>query len=396
MIHSIEDANFLDKRVLVRVDLNVPIDENGKITDDNRIEQSLPTIDQIIDKGGIPILMSHLGRPKGKPNPKYSLEPVANYLKDHFGYKVIFAKDCIGEIAEAAVDKAELGEVVLLENLRYYPEEEANDEGFAAKLAALGDCYVNDAFGSAHRAHASTYAVAKMFENRYAGDLMIKELDYLGKALDYPVKPFVAVIGGAKISGKIDVIKSLFEKCDSIIIGGGMMFTFYKAMGLNIGKSLLEADKVHLAEELIEKAKTSNVKLLLPVDIVVADKFDNAANFKTVDINGINDDDIGMDIGEKSIELFSEIISNAKTVLWNGPMGVFEMSNFAKGTYAVAKALAEVNKKGGISIVGGGDSAAAISEMKLEKDVTHVSTGGGASLEFLEGKVLPGVEALEM
>jgi phosphoglycerate kinase len=396
MIQSIEDADFLDKRVLVRVDLNVPIDENGKITDDNRIEQSLPTIDQIIDKGGIPILMSHLGRPKGKPNPKYSLEPVANYLKDHFGYKVIFAKDCIGEIAKAAVDKAELGDVVLLENLRFHPEEEANEEGFAAKLAELGDCYVNDAFGSAHRAHASTYAVAKMFENRYAGELMIKELDYLGKALDNPVKPFVAVIGGAKISGKIDVIKSLFEKCDSIIIGGGMMFTFYKAMGLNIGKSLLEADKVHLAEELIEKAKTSNVKLLLPLDVVVADKFDNEANFKTVDINSINDDDIGMDIGEKSIELFSEIISNAKTVLWNGPMGVFEMSNFAKGTYAVAKALAEVNKKGGISIVGGGDSAAAISEMKLENDITHVSTGGGASLEFLEGKVLPGVQALEI
>jgi phosphoglycerate kinase len=395
MIYSIETADFLDKKVLVRVDLNVPIDDSGRITDDNRIEQSLPTIDQIIDKGGIPILMSHLGRPNGTPNPKYSLEPVANYLRSHFGYKVIFSKDCIGVVAKNAVQKAELGDVVLLENLRFHPEEESNDESFASKIAELGDCYVNDAFGSAHRAHASTSAIAGLFENRYAGELMIKELDYLGKTLDNPVKPFVAVIGGAKISGKIDVIKSLFNKCDSILIGGGMMFTFYKAMGLNIGKSLLEADKIHLAEELIEKAITLNVKLLLPVDVIVADKFADSANFKTVDINNIKDDDIGMDIGEKSIGIFSEIILNAKTVFWNGPMGVFEMSNFAKGTFAIAKSLAALNHKGGISIVGGGDSAAAISELKLEKDITHVSTGGGASLEFLEGKVLPGVYALE-
>jgi phosphoglycerate kinase len=394
MIQSIEDADFLDKRVLVRVDLNVPI-ENGIITDDIRIEESLPTIDQIIDKGGIPILMSHLGRPDGKFVPKLSLEPIANYLKDHFGYKIIFSKDCIGQTAKDAVNKAELGEVILLENLRFHPEEEANDEGFAKQLAELGDCYVNDAFGTAHRAHASTSAVAKLFENRYAGDLMIKELDYLGKTLNNPVKPFVAVIGGAKISGKIDVIRSLFEKCDSILIGGGMMFTFYKAMGLNIGKSILEADKVHLAEELIEKAKSLKINLLLPVDAVVADKFDNASNFRTVDINSIHNDDIGMDIGEKSIEIYSEIILKAKTVFWNGPMGVFEMDNFAKGTYAIAKALAEVNKRGGISIVGGGDSSAAISEMKLEKQITHVSTGGGASLEFLEGQELPGLLALE-
>ena len=395
MIQSIEDADFLGKRVLVRVDLNVPIDGKGMITDDIRIEESLPTIDQIIDKGGIPILMSHLGRPDGIYNPKFSLKPVANYLRDHFGYKVIFSKDCIGKTARDAVHTAELGDIVLLENLRFHPQEQENSPVFAAKLAELGDCYVNDAFGTAHRAHASTFAVAKFFKDRYAGILMFKELDYLGNTLNKPAKPFVAVIGGAKISDKINVINCLFDKCESILIGGGMMFTFYKAMGLNIGKSILEAHKVHLAQQLLEKAKSLNVNLLLPVDVVVADKFDNSANFKTVDINNISDNDIGMDIGEKSIDIFSKIITNAKTCFWNGPMGVFEMDNFAKGTFAIGKALSEIDKKGGISIVGGGDSAAAIAKMKLEDKITHVSTGGGASLEFLEGKVLPGVQALE-
>ncbi len=396
MIKSIHDADFVNKHVLVRVDLNVPLDKSRNITDDNRIIESLTTIDEIIDKGGIPVLMSHLGRPKGKPNPDYSLEPIANYLKEHFGYKVIFAKDCIGNVAQKAVDDATLGDLVLLENLRFYAEEEANDIEFAKKLASLGDIYVNDAFGSAHRAHASTDAVAGFFSEKYAGNLMIKELDYLGNALKNPSKPFVAVMGGSKISGKIDVINSLFEKCESILLGGGMIFTFFKAMGLNIGKSLLEEDKISLANELIEVAKLKGVKLVLPIDIIVSDKFDNNGNSKVVKINEIGDNDIGMDIGPETIKIFDEIISKAKTVVWNGPMGVFEMSNFANGTKSVAESLAKLTKSGGITIVGGGDSAAAIAQFGLQKKVTHVSTGGGASLEFLEGKTLPGVGALEV
>lgn len=396
MIKSIHDAEFDNKHVLIRVDLNVPMDKHGNITDDKRIIESLPTIDEIIDKGGIPILMSHLGRPKGKVNPEFSLEPVARHLKDHFGYKVIFVNDCIGQSAKDAVNNAVMGEVVVLENLRFYPEEEANDMNFAKQLAELGDCYINDAFGSAHRAHASTHAVATLFEDRYAGSLMLKELDYLGTALKNPAKPFVAVMGGSKISGKIDVINSLFDKCDHILIGGAMIFTFYKAMGLEIGKSLLEADKVDLALSLINKAKEQGVNLVLPVDVVVADKFANDANTKVVDINNIGTDDIGMDIGPKTAELYNSIIASSKTVVWNGPMGVFEMSNFEKGTRSVAESLAALTKNGGITVVGGGDSAAAIAHFGLEKKVTHVSTGGGASLEFLEGKELPGVAALEV
>ena len=396
MIKSIHDAFFDGKHVLLRVDLNVPFDDDGNITDDKRILESLPTIDEIIDKGGIPVLMAHLGRPKGKKNPEFSLAPVARHLSEHYGYKVIFAEDCIGAPAKNAVESSDVGEIVLLENLRFHSEEEKNDEEFARQLAELGDCYVNDAFGAAHRAHASIAAITKFIPERYAGSLMIKELEYLGNALDEPRRPFTAVIGGAKISGKIDVINSLLQKCDNIIIGGGMMFTFYKAMGYEIGNSLLEADKVELAKQVIETAKSQNKHLILPVDVVVADKFDNDATFKTVDASGISVGDIGMDIGEKTIAEYKNIITSSKTVVWNGPMGVFEMPNFARGTFAIAEALAETTSNGAITIVGGGDSAAAINLMNFEKKVSHVSTGGGASLEYLEGKVLPGVAALEV
>ncbi len=396
MIKTIYDVHFESKKVLVRVDYNVPLDENGTVTDDTRIKESLPTIDKIIDDHGIPILISHLGRPKGERNPKYSLAPVAEYLKEKFGYNVIFAEDCIGDIAKNAISKAETGDIVLLENLRFHKEEEKNDTEFAKQLAELADVYVNDAFGSAHRAHASTEGVTKYFETKVAGKLLLDEIEYLGKAVKNPIKPFVAIIGGAKISGKIDVIRNLFHKCDTILIGGGMMFTFFKAMDLNIGKSICEDDKVELALQLINEAKEKNVHLILPQDILIADNFSNEAQTKIVSIIEIPDNWIGMDIGPKTIETFMDIIREAKTVFWNGPMGVFEMSNFAKGTLSVAKAMAEATDKGATTIVGGGDSAAAISQMNFKNKITHVSTGGGASLEYIEGKVLPGIAALEI
>ena len=396
MIKSILEGDFSGKNVLVRVDFNVPYDSNGKVADDTRIKMTLPTIDHIIDAGGIPILISHLGRPKGQRDLKYSLKPVAEHLSEKYAYKVHFAEDCIGEETEKIVKSAIPGEIVLLENVRFYAEEEKNDLEFAKKLARLGDVYVNDAFGSAHRAHATTEALAKLFDERYAGLLMKNELDYLGKALKTPVKPFVAVIGGAKISGKIDVITNLLDKCDTIIIGGGMIFTFYKALGYSIGKSILEEDKIELASNLIKQAKEKNVKLMLPLDVVVADKFENDANYRVVPAVKIEDNDIGMDIGPQTKTLYSTTIKDAKTIVWNGPMGVFEMPNFAKGTYAIAEALAKATEYGAITIVGGGDSAAAINQMGFDKKVSHVSTGGGASLEFLEGKALPGVVALEV
>lgn len=395
MIKSIFQADFKDKRVLVRVDFNVPM-EDGKITDDMRIASALPTIDKIIDLGGIPVLMSHFGRPKGQRNEKYSLKPVADYLREHFGYNVIFAEDCIGEPAETAVAKAVPGDVVLLENVRFHYDEENNDAEFAKKLAKLGDVYVNDAFGSAHRAHASTEAVARLFEERYAGALMIEELDNLGSALKNPRKPFVAILGGSKISGKIDVIKNLLGKCDAILIGGGMMFTFFKAQGKEIGKSILEADKVELASELLREAESKGVRLILPVDALVADKVESGAGTREASVGALPTDMAGVDIGPKTIELFKEVIVKAGTVVWNGPMGVFEIEEFSKGTRAVAEAMVEATKRGAQTVVGGGDSAAAINEFGLAKEVSHVSTGGGASLEYLEGKTLPGVAALEM
>jgi len=378
------------KRVLVRVDFNVPM-KDGVITDDKRITESLPTINKIISEGGRCILMSHLGRPKGEKNLKYSLKPAAEHLGKLIGRNVLFADDCIGTNTEAVISNMKDGEAVLLENLRFYKQEEANDENFAKQLASYGDVYVNDAFGSAHRAHASTEGVTHFIKLCAAGYLMQKELEYLSKAVGNPEHPYIAILGGSKISGKIDVINNLLDKADKILIGGGMIFTFYKALGSSIGTSLIEEDKIELAKELMQKAQG---KIILPVDIVAADKFENESLFRTVYGNEMPDGMMGMDIGPESIANFREEILKAKTVVWNGPMGVFEMSNFAKGTNEIARAMADATKKGAVTVIGGGDSASAIAQAGLEKEISHVSTGGGASLEFLEGKILPGVAAL--
>lgn len=391
---SIDNIELKGKRVLVRVDFNVPLDENQKITDDIRITSALPTIKKIINDGGKCILMSHLGRPKGGPNPKYSLKPVAVRLGELLESEVKFAPDCVGEQVKAIVNKMKDGEVLLLENLRFHPEEEKNVPEFAQQLAELGDVYINDAFGSAHRAHASTEGVTKYIKVCAAGYLMQKELEYLGNAVSNPVRPFTAILGGSKISGKIDVIENLLPKVDYLLIGGGMAYTFYKAMGYEIGSSLLEEEKIELAKQMLEKFKSSKAKVLLPVDNVVASEFKNESPSMVVDSDKIPADKMGLDIGPKTIEEFKKVILESKTIVWNGPMGVFEFDNFAIGTNEIAKALAEATEKGAITVIGGGDSAAAISKAGLDDKVTHVSTGGGASLEFLEGKVLPGVAAL--
>lgn len=391
---SINDLDLRDKRVLVRVDFNVPLDENLNVTDDIRIVSSLPTINKIISDGGKAILMSHLGRPKGKVNPKYSLKPAAEKLSEHLRKKVLLAPDCIGVEVKKIINGMKPGDVVLLENLRFHEEEEKNNPEFAKQLAEPGDVYINDAFGSAHRAHASTEGVTKYIEKCAAGYLMQKELEYLGNAVTSPQKPYCAILGGAKISGKIDVINNLLDKVDNMLIGGGMAFTFFKAEGKEIGKSLLEEEKLPLAKELLEKVKKSNVKFLLPVDVVVADDFKNDSPSETVNVNNITSAKMGLDIGSETIKLFKEEILKSKTIVWNGPMGVFEMPEFAKGTFEIAKALAEATEKGAVTIIGGGDSAAAVAKAGLEDKVSHVSTGGGASLEFLEGKILPGVAAL--
>ncbi len=391
---TIDKVELKGKRVLVRVDFNVPYDENMNITDDLRIRAALPTIKKIISEGGKAILMSHLGRPKGSPNPKYSLKPVAIRLSELLGNEVKFAPDCIGAEVKAMADSLKEGEVLLLENLRFHAEEEKNDSEFAKQLASLGDVYINDAFGSAHRAHASTEGVTNYIDICAAGYLMQKELDYLGDAIANPVRPFTAILGGSKISGKIDVIENLLPKVDNLLIGGGMAYTFYKAMGYEIGKSLLEEEKIELAREMLEKFKTSRKNVLLPKDNVVVPEFNNDAPYEVVDSDKIPTDKMGLDIGPKTIEAFRKVILESKTIIWNGPLGVFEFDNFAKGTFAIAEALAETTSKGAKTIIGGGDSAAAIKKANLEDKVSHVSTGGGASLEFLEGKVLPGVAAL--
>lgn len=391
---TIDHVNLKNRRVLLRVDFNVPLDESLNITDDTRIRESLPTLRRIIDQGGKAVVMSHLGRPKGKKNPAMSLKPCARRLSELLGKPVAMATDCIGDDVSRQAEALQPGDVLLLENLRYYNEEEANDAGFAQKLAALGDLYVNDAFGTAHRAHASTEGVTRFFKQNVAGYLMEKEINYLGRALEDPRRPFVAVIGGAKVSGKIDVIENLMKKVDSIIIGGGMAFTFAKAMGQEIGKSLFEADRAEMAKAIVEKGRNSRVKLLFPVDTVAASEFKNDAEHKVVPMDCIPAEWMGLDIGPATVELFSKEIAAARTVVWNGPMGVFEMPNFAGGTMAVAEALVKATLGGAATIVGGGDSAAAISEMGLAAKVSHVSTGGGASLEFLEGKTLPGLAAL--
>ena len=387
---TVKDIDVKGKKVLVRVDFNVPLDENKKITDETRINAALPTIKYLIDNGAAVILCSHLGRPKGEVNMKYSLAPVAARLKELFPGKVTFASDVIGESADAAVAAVKSGEIVLLENLRFHAEEEKNDPEFAKKLASYADVYVNDAFGTAHRAHASTAGVADYLP-AVAGFLIGKELDIMGKALENPERPFVAILGGKKVSDKIGVINNLLDKVDTLIIGGAMAYTFFKAMRLETGKSLVEEDKVDLAKSLIEKAEKKGVKMLLPVDTIVADKFGEDANTENVDRDKIPADMEGLDIGLKTRELFASEIKNAKTVIWNGPMGVFEIEKFAGGTKAVAAAMAECK---GITIIGGGDSAAAVEQLGYADKMTHISTGGGASLEFLEGLELPGVAAL--
>ncbi len=390
---TIDDVQFTGKRVLVRVDFNVPMN-NSVITDDTRIVESLPTIKKLLKDGGRVILMSHFGRPKGKRNMEYSLKPVADRLAQLLSQPVAFAPDCIGPEVAKIVNAMKNGECLLLENVRFHAEEEANDEVFARHLASLGDVYVNDAFGSAHRAHASTEGVTKFIKPSVAGYLMQKEIDYLGRAVLNPQHPYMAILGGAKISGKIDVIQNLMGKVDVLLIGGGMMFTFYKAQGLEVGNSLVEADKIELAKQILDDAKKRNIKLLLPVDCVIAQKMEEGQDRKNVKVTEIPQGWAGFDIGVETVRLFEDELKKAKTVVWNGPMGVFEIDSFAHGTYAVARALAEITKHGAITIVGGGDSAAAIAQAGLSDAVSHVSTGGGASLEFLEGKELPGIAAL--
>ncbi len=391
---TVEDIDVKGRRVLMRVDFNVPL-ENGEVANDQRIRAALPTIKYITDGGGKLILMSHLGRPKGKRVKEMSLKPCVKVLGDHLEKKIEFADDCIGGPVEAAVHQLVDGEVILLENLRYYEEETQNDPDFASRLAELGEVYVNDAFGTAHRAHASTEGVTHHFDQCAAGYLMMKELAYLGDLMTNPRKPFVAILGGAKISGKIDVITNLLPKVEKIIIGGGMTFTFYKALGYEIGNSLLEEDKIDFARNILKKGSD---KIVLAEDCVISESLDmeprSVGELKTIAADAIPAGWIGLDIGSKSIEQFRNILQDAKTVVWNGPMGVFEIKAVAAGTYAIAEILAEVTATGATTVIGGGDSASAIRRAGVADKVSHVSTGGGASLEFIEGKSLPGVEAL--
>ncbi|TAH71487.1 MAG: phosphoglycerate kinase [Anaerolineaceae bacterium] len=388
---TVDDINVKGKRVLVRCDFNVPLQE-GKITDDIRIVEALPTIKKLINDGGKVILCSHLGKPKGTPKPELSLAPVAVRLTEVLGKEVKFAKDdnVVGENAKAAVAAMKEGDVVLLENTRYREEETKNIDTFSEELASLCDVFVNDAFGTAHRAHCSNVGVTKFVETAVVGYLMQKEIEFLGNAVNNPERPFVAILGGSKVSSKISVINNLLDKVDTLIIGGGMAYTFMKAQGEEVGKSLLEADYLDYANEMLEKAEKKGVQLLIPVDTVVAKEFSNDTEYKTVKRGEIESDWQGLDIGEETSKLFADAIKDAKTVVWNGPMGVFEMPNFAKGTMAVAKALADIDAT---TIIGGGDSAAAVNQLGFGDKMTHISTGGGASLEFLEGKDLPGVVA---
>lgn len=392
---TIDQINFSGKKALIRVDFNVPLDENGNITDDNRITAALPTIKKIVKDGGAVILMSHMGRPKNGPNDKDSLKQVIKHLSDLLGRQVDFADDCIGEQAAEKAKALKDGEVLLLENLRFYKEEEKGDVDFAKKLAALGDVYVNDAFGTAHRAHASTAVIAQFFPDaKYFGYLMGAELSNAEKVLNSPERPFTAIMGGSKVSDKILLIERLLDKVDNLIIGGGMAYTFAKANGGNIGTSLVELEKLQLALDLVQKAKDKGVKLLLPLDNVIADDFNNNAKTDVAKTGEIPDNWMGLDIGPETVKLFTEVIENSKTILWNGPMGVFEMDTFMVGTKAVADAVVKATAAGAFSLIGGGDSAAAVSKFGLTADVSYVSTGGGALLEYMEGKELPGVKAI--
>lgn len=391
---TIDNFNYSQKAVLVRVDFNVPLDANKNVTDDTRIQAALPTLKKIVADGGKAVLMSHLGRPKGK-DAAFSLAPVAKYLETLVDCPVSFASDCIGEVAKNTVANTPFGAIVLLENVRFYAEETAGDQNFAEQLAELGDAYVNDAFGTAHRAHASTTIVANSFKNNSAfGYLMAKELESLDKIFTSGQKPVTAVVGGAKVSSKISILENLLDKVDRVIIGGGMAFTFVKANGGTVGSSLIEEDYISVAQKVAKLAKEKNVELILPVDAIAADAFSNDANTQDVDINTIPDGWMGLDVGAKSVALFTDKLTTSNTILWNGPMGVFEMEKFANGTAAIAKVIANATDKGAFSVIGGGDSVAAINKFGLASRVSHVSTGGGAMLECLEGKTLPGISAI--
>jgi phosphoglycerate kinase len=392
---TIDNLNFAGKKALIRVDFNVPLDERFNITDDNRIQGALPTINKILKDGGSVILMSHLGRPKDGPTDKYSLTHLVSHLTKVLNTEVAFADDCIGQQATDKAAALQSGQVLLLENLRFYKEEEKGDEAFAEKLAKLGDVYVNDAFGTAHRAHASTAVIAKFFPDaKYFGYLMAGELANAEKVLNNPERPFTAIMGGAKVSDKILLIEKLLDKVDNLLIGGGMAYTFAKAQGGKIGNSLVEQDKLDLALELIEKAKSKGVNLVLPTDSVIADAFSAEANTDAANNDNIKDGWMGLDIGPDAVKQYKEVVASSKTILWNGPMGVFEMAKFEAGTKAVAEAVVEATQKGAFSLIGGGDSAAAVAKFGFEDQVSYVSTGGGALLEYMEGKELPGVKAI--
>ena len=392
---TINDINFNGKRALIRVDFNVPLDKSFNVTDDNRIRATIPTIKKILNDGGSCVLMSHLGRPKEGPEDKFSLRHTLKKTEELLGKPVKFAGDCIGEEAFKASSELKQGEVLLLENLRFYKQEEKGDVDFSKKLAKHGDIYVNDAFGTAHRAHASTTIVAQFFQEKCAGLVMAAELNNAKKVLENTERPFTAIMGGAKISDKILIIENLLDKVNNLIIGGGMAYTFFKAMGGSVGNSLVEADKLDLAKELIQKAKSKGVDLLLPIDSIIADKFAADANTDVANNTSIKDGWMGLDIGPQATQVFSKTVESSKTILWNGPMGVFEMEKFAAGTKGIAEAVVRATKKGAFSLIGGGDSAAAVNQFGFNDDVSYVSTGGGALLEYFEGQVLPGVAALE-
>lgn len=392
---TIHDVNFKGKRALIRVDFNVPLDKSYAVTDDNRIRATIPTLKKILKDGGSCVLMSHLGRPKEGPEEKFSLKHTLKTTEELLGVPVKFAPDCIGEDSYKLSSGLKPGEVLLLENLRFYKQEEKGDVGFAEKLSKHGDIYVNDAFGTAHRAHASTTIVAQFFNDRCAGDVMAAELSNAKKVLENAARPFTAIMGGAKISDKILIIEKLLDKVNHLIIGGGMAYTFFKALGGSIGNSLVEEDKLDLAKDLIQKAKAKGVELHLPIDSIAGDKFDANANTQVVNNNAIPAGWMGLDIGPQAIQVFSNVIENSKTILWNGPMGVFEMAKFETGTKSIAEAVVRATSKGGFSLIGGGDSAAAVAQFGFEEKVSYVSTGGGALLEYFEGKVLPGVKALD-
>lgn len=392
---TINDFNFNNKKAIIRVDFNVPLNDQFQVTDDNRIVAAKPTIDKIVNDGGVAILMSHLGRPKNGPEDKFSLKHIVSKAEEVLGRKVTFVNDSVGADVEKVVADAKAGDVILLENLRFYKEEEAGDEAFAEKLSKLGDVYVNDAFGTAHRAHASTTIVAKFFPNdKCFGSLLAKEIESIDKVLNSTDKPVTAVLGGSKVSSKITIIENILDKVDHMIIGGGMMFTFIKAQGGKIGSSLVEDDKMELALEILEKAKAKNVQIHIPVDVVAADAFSNDANTKIVPSNDIPDGWQGLDVGPKTLEQLNKVIMDSKIILWNGPLGVFEMEKFAAGTITLGNFIADATEAGTFSLVGGGDSVAAVKQFGLDDKVSYVSTGGGAMLEMLEGQTLPGIAAI--